>query len=602
MSWIDPELRWLLRRARPHRILYTSQLWLVLVSSLLALLDPLLLRWLIDGVLTWRQHDMLPWLAASFFGLFLFHYGFASLALMLDAYARERLSLSIRLGLLRRLQWQSAGFFDHHTEGDLLHRLEQDVEQICQLSGTSLAALLRVVVTTVLTVAIMSLLSWKLTLLVLPLVPCMLLLRKFGTPRLREASDRAQRASARRLAFAQDHLGCVEQVQLLGCQVAERRRYLALARRSLDAAVRRRGQELGLDGATQLTVAAASAVVLGFGGAQVLAGTLTVGGLVAFYTYLSGVFGPAQTLVQVYSNWQRASAGIRRVRSVLEEPLAVAEPAHPRSLPDDIPLSVELSGICFRYSGSRARDSVPTLDDLDLRIASRERVALIGASGSGKSTLVRLLVRAYEPGEGHVRLSGVDLGNVSSKELRSRVACVPQEAVLFSTTIRENLLSADSRADDDRLISALDMAQLGDLVRRLPGGLDAEIGARGSRLSGGQRQRLAVARAILQEPQLLILDEATSALDHNTERRLLEALQPFVVHRTVILVSHRTAAVRWATRIVMLGEGRVVADGSHDTLYRSSSAYRSLSDELCSADAVGHPERSAPRLPLREVS
>jgi ABC-type multidrug transport system fused ATPase/permease subunit len=590
---LSKEVRWLLKQARPYRRLYLARFSTVVIGSLVVLVEPLLLKWLIDDILPWRKTAMLAVAAGGFFVAYVLQFAFNSLGFVLDAYITNRIMFDIRLKVLRHLQTLSPSYFLRTSTGDLLHRLEQDVEQLQELSGSQLAAVVRMAVMTTLTLLILLVLSWRLTVCIVPLIPLMIYVRRHSHPRLRGASDRTQQSNARRVAFFQDHLTAMPQIQLLDRMAGERRRFAAVARQCLDAAVKRRTTELGLSFATNLNFILATAIVLGLGGYEVLQGTLSVGGMVAFYTYLSRIFGPLDVVVALYAGVQRAGASIRRLLEVLDAKPEIVDPLRPAQLPRTGPVRVELTAVRFSYKAE-----LPVLDGLDLVLRPGEKVALVGRSGCGKSTLARLLTRLYDPARGRVEIDGVDVRDLELRELRRRVALVPQDPVLFGVSLRENLLYGNRRATDSDLRYAVRMAQLEETIDELPAGWDEPVGARGDRLSGGQRQRVAVARAILQDPRLLILDEATSALDGLTERRLLKALDAFVRDRTTILIAHRLSAILWADRILLLDAGRVLDGGTHSELYRRCELYREICEKQLKADeplAAGSPwtERGA---------
>jgi ATP-binding cassette subfamily B protein len=573
------EVHWLLKQARPYRTLYLARFSTVVIGSLIVLVEPLILKWLIDDILPWHKAAMLAVAAGGFFGVYVLQFGFNSLGFVLDCYIANRIMFDIRLMLLRHLQSLSPSYFLKTPTGDLLHRLEQDVDQIQELGGNALASLLRIAVMTTLTFVILVVLSWRLTICILPLIPFMILMRRHGYPRLRRASDQTQEANARRVAFFHDHLTAIPQIQLLNRTTGERRRFAAVARRALEAAVRRRTTELALAFTTNINFVLASSIVLGLGGYQVLSGTLTVGGMVAFYTYLSRIFGPLEAIVTLYAGVQRAGASVRRLLEILEARPAILDPLRPARLPRTGPIEVELVNVTFSY-----KQDLPVLGELHLSIHSGEKVALVGMSGCGKSTVARMLTRMYDPGQGRVEIDGVDVRDLELRALRRLVALVPQDPILFNVSLRENLLYGNPRATDSDLRKAVRMAQIEEMVKELPEGWTEPVGARGDRLSGGQRQRVAVARAILQDPRLLILDEATSALDGLTERRLLKALDGFVRDRTTILIAHRLSAILWADRIVLLDRGRVRDEGTHTDLYRRCDLYRELCEKQLKAD------------------
>lgn len=589
------ELRWLIRQAWPYRSLYLLRISTVFLTSLLALIDPLILKWLIDQIIPWRQEGMLVVASAGLFFVFLFRFGLTGLSLLTDTYTGQRLAFDLRNGLLRHLQALSPEYHLTTPKGQTLHRLEQDIDQICELGGHTLASLFRIATLTLLSLTIMLALNWKLTLLLLPLVPLMLFLRRQSQHGLRTASDRVQAASAERVGFLQDHLSSMVQVQLLNRAASERRRFARLGRTALEAQVKRQGKELKLAFSSQVALVAATALVVGFGGAQVLAGTLTIGGLVAFYSYLNRIFSPVETVIHLYAEVQRAGASIRRVREVLAVRPTILDAANPRSLPKSGAARVQVTDLSFGYAPSQ-----PVLEGFDMTLAPGERVALVGASGSGKSTIARLLTRQADPWSGELLLDGVPLRDLRLRQLRQLVALVPQDPLLFDTTLEQNIRFADPRASEKDLAQVLSMAQLDSVVSELADGRQQRVGPRGELLSGGQRQRVAIARAILQKPRLLILDEATSGLDGITEHRLFSALEEFAHDRTVLLIAHRLSAIRWANRIIAMDGGRVVASGSHTELYATCNLYRRLCEEQLRDEGMGSGRLPREEGPLME--
>lgn len=583
---MSPELQWLWKRTGSLRPVLWAQLCAVLGSSLLGLLDPLIIKWLIDDVLPWHKESMLVVVAVTFAGVYFFRFGFSSLGLLLDAFLSQRLMLQIRLLLLRHVQRLSADYFVVTPPGDILHRLESDVNQLRELGGGTLASVIRILVSTSLTLVILMILSWRLALCVLVLVPLVLVVRQLALPRLRSASDAVVANSSQRVAFLQDHIQSIPQVQLLRREAGERRRFVGIAREGVGLAVRRRGLELLIEHNTSMAMMIATAIVLGYGGHQVLAGSLTVGGLVAFYTYLSRIFGPAQTLVSLYSALHRAQASIRRLVSLLDTEPSIVDPAAPRPLDAHGPLAAELDDVRFAYGDETV------LDGVSLQIPAGAKAALVGFTGSGKSTIARLLVRMLDPDQGRVRFDGTDARRLALSQIRRRIAYVPQEPLMFDATLRENLLFAEPDAEEERLWEVLRIAQLEDTVRDFPNGLETPIGVRGQKLSGGQKQRLAIARALLQEPRFLILDEATAGLDGITEHALLEALDAARSSMTVLMIAHRLSAVRWTDQIFLLDGGRLVDSGSHRELRQRSHLYRRLCDEQLEAPAL--PAQSIP--------
>ncbi len=486
--------------------------------------------------------------------------------------------------MLRHVQRLSADFHKKTPVGDIQHRIEQDVQMIEELAGTLVVAVVRITVTTGLTIAVMFILNWKLTLLVLPLLVVAIYTRRYGQPRLRRLSDDVQKTGAARNTLLQEMLSSILQIQLLRRETAEARRYAAVARKGIDLSVRRRAGELLLGLTNILVTVIGTAIVLGYGGFQVTAGALTIGGLVAFYTFLSRLFDPIENITSMYSQYQRASASIRRVQEILQRTPAVRDAADALPLPASVRGAVELRNVTFRYEEER-----PILREVGFTATPGESLAVIGPTGSGKSTIASLIARFYDPQSGVVLLDGIDVRRLRLRDLRGTVAVVPQEPLLFDATLRENLLLARRRATEAEIDEVVRMAQLEETIGRMPLGLDQPVGPRGGLLSGGERQRVAIARAILQQPRVLVLDEATSALDGPTEQRLLAALRAFGRDRTIIVVAHRLAPILWADRSLLLDEGRIIAAGRHDELFDSSPAYRAFLEQQMLRERIEAP-------------
>jgi ABC-type multidrug transport system fused ATPase/permease subunit len=284
----------------------------------------------------------------------------------------------------------------------------------------------------------------------------------------------------------------------------------------------------------------------------VITGELTAGGLVAFYGYTLQLFIPLYGVVDIYSKLQRAAASVRRLLEITEAEMVLRDRPGALVLQPSASGGFELKDIAFGYQPDR-----PVLTGINLRVKPGERVAITGTSGNGKSTVARLIARVYDVRTGKVLVEGVDVRDITLKSLRSSVILVPQDPVLFDVTLRENLLYGKASATQDELDKVTRLAQLENVIKRLPNGLDSPLGPRGNRLSGGERQRVALARALLQRPRILILDESTSALDLVTEEDLLNGLGGYLQNVTTIIISHRPYAIQWADRTVFMDYGQI---------------------------------------------
>lgn len=539
------EIRWLASQVRPFVRLHLGSYFCILIASILVLLDPLIVRLLIDDVIPHRRIGWLPLVAVAFFLTYLGRLGFDSLASMLNFRAVQRMTFKTRLRLLRHLQRLSAEYHDNRPIGDTLHRLQIDVDQVSTLSGEVIPSALRLATVATLVMTTMLVLNYRLTVMVIPLIPIFIFVRRRFHDRLRQASESVEQQSGKMVGFLEEHLSSILQVQLLSCEQREARRFARLSGSAVRAQVNRRGTELFFGSFLYLIIIFGMASVLCYGGYQVMTGTLTAGGLVAFYGYTLQLFVPLYGIVDIYSKLQRVRASVRRLMEITEAETILRDRPSAVVLPPNVPAAIELKDVSFNYHVNR-----PVLNAVNLRVNPGERVALAGRSGNGKSTIARLVARLYDARDGSVLLDGTDVRDIKLKSLRSSVIFVPQDPVLFDVTLRENLLYGNPAATQDELDTVANLAQLKSLIHRLPKGWEEPLGPRGNRLSGGERQRVALARALLQRPRILILDECTSALDALTEKRLLSGLDSFLQNVTTIIISHRPFPIRWADRTI----------------------------------------------------
>jgi ABC-type multidrug transport system fused ATPase/permease subunit len=406
----------------------------------------------------------------------------------------------------------------------------------------------------------MLVLNYRLAVILLPFVPIFILVRRRFHDRLRFASETVQAQSGKLISFLEEHISSIVQVQLLSCEQREARRFVRLSANTVRAQMKRRRTELFFSTLLYLIIVTGITAVVCYGGYQVMVGTMTAGSLVAFYGYTLQLFYPLYGVVDVYSKLQRAGASVQRLMEITEAEVTLHDHPGARALAQNAPIAIELKNVSFGYSADR-----PVLKEISLRVNSGERVALTGTSGNGKSTIAKLVARLYDARAGTVLVEGSDVRDIKLKSLRSSVIFVPQDPVLFDVTLRENLLYGNANASQDELDRVIRLAQLENLIRRLPNGWNEPLGPHGNRLSGGERQRLALARALLQRPRILILDECTSALDAPTEEWLLNGLGACLQNITTIIISHRPYPIKWADRVVYLDYGATLAEENRHT-------------------------------------
>ncbi|WP_234009114.1 ABC transporter ATP-binding protein [Deinococcus sp. NW-56] len=485
--------------------------------------------------------------------------------------AGQQLTLDLRLSVYRKLQGQSASYFETQRTGDLIARVTGDVDAIQDVlvRGTDavLANALRLIGVVAIFIALQPLLG---VLVTLPMLAVALMLRRYART-VRPAYRAARTRLGDLTALITDRLGGVRVVQGFAREAAEERRVAALAgelytEQVKAVALRNRAFPLA-----RFVANFGNVIMLGGGAWLILAGQFTLGGLLAYRGYGRYFYGPIDDLVNIGDLLQRAEASGRRVFEVLDAPVAVAERAGARPLPEPARGEVRFESVTFGYDPTR-----PVLRDVTLTIPAGQRVAVLGASGAGKSTLLSLVPRGHDPLEGRVLLDGVDVRDLTLESLRTHAVTMPQDTFLFHDTVLENVRYARPDAGDAEVEGALEAAYALDFVQALPQGLGTVVGERGVRLSGGQRQRLAIARTLLARPTVLLLDEPTSAVDAESEAVVVAALGRLMRGRTALIVTHRLSLARTSDRVLVLDGGRIVEDGPPDVLRARNGAYAAL--------------------------
>jgi ABC-type bacteriocin/lantibiotic exporter with double-glycine peptidase domain len=565
------QFRWFVRQLRPFLGAHGLSMTLIVLSSLMYLLDPLLLKLLIDRILPKRDFHLLLLAAAGFFVIYVCRLGLSAFAGLVSFRTVQNLVVRIRLSILEKMNRLSSDYHETTPVGEKLYRMEQDVDQVAELGSSLVPYALQTTFNAIFVVGTMFVLNFKLTCLVLPLVPLFFFFRKYFDGRLKEATDSAQQQSSREGSFLQEHLGSVIQIQLLHQEEKQTEIFVERATARAKALNHRNLVEILFRTSYMAVITLGTIAVLGYGSYQVFLGVLTVGGLVASYSYMARLFDPLNAAVEVYSRLNRMRTSIRRILEVIEAAPSVSDRPSSFELRGPIRGHVEMKDVSFSYCAGN-----PVLQRLEMKLDAGAKVALVGFSGSGKSTIAKLIARLYDTESGAVCIDGMDVRNVRLESLRTRVCYVMQDSILFDRTLRENLLLGKPAATMKELRLAIEIADLEELLRRLPKGWDTPLGPRGNALSGGERQRVALARAVLQRPSLLLLDESTSALDVPSERRIFENLADYFSEHTIVFISHRISALKWVDRIVVLNQGVIEDHGTHDQLIARSSLYISL--------------------------
>ena len=576
---MSSELSWLSRQARPLLWLLVADLVCMVAGSSLSLLDPLVVKWLIDVALP--RHDIrLVLLGTSLFCLvYLASMGASYATSFTSVLVTQKLVFRIRVSLLRQVHRCPARYLGNAQVGETLYRIEQDVERVAELSGDILPLIIETAITGVLVAVTMAWLNWRLTVLVVPILPVFYFLQRRFAGKLKESADSVQRQSGTMSAFLQEHLTGLLQLLLLNHTCAQIRNFARIAAKSARLHVRQRSTEMAFGAASVAVIVFAVGLILGYGGYEVVRGELTVGGLVAFYGYIFRLFAPVSIAIDLQSRVQRVGASVRRIMEVSgapEKSLAPALPVSPRTS-----AALEFRSVWFSYDPDRR-----VLQNMSFRVEPEETIALVGLNGSGKSTIGLLATGLYDPDQGSILVEGRDIQRMGRRNLRNRINLVPQDPILFDGTIRGNLLYGNPNASHRDLDRVADLAQLNGVLSKLPRGLDEPLGPFGAKLSGGEKKRLALARALLQEPSILIVDEVTSSLDAPTAAGLLDGLGLFRKARTLIVVSHRPSTILWADRILVVEKGAIVDSGKHPELMQRCAAYRGVWESQYDAASV----------------
>ena len=560
----------LLQYLRPYIPQTIMAVACMILATSASLYVPWIVRDVIDGVLVDKNVMLLNAITAGIVIVFALRGFFVYGQTYLMAFISQKVVIDLREHLFRQFQRLSVSYFDRSQTGKVLSYMTNDVaalqgvlaQNVIELASESLALVGSLIA--------MFYLHWQLALLTLITVPMVAEAMKIFGAKLRKASGTMQQRAAEITSVLQEMIVSIRLIRLFVREDYEIDRFNRENVNNFDAQMKAAQLSATLTPVVEFLAALAVTVIVWYGGHEVIRGNLTSGSLIAFLVYAVNISNPVKRLGNVYGNIQRAVAAAERVFEVLDTLPEIQDAPGAKPLPP-IQGRVTFENVTFEY-----RPGEPALRNMSIDVEPGQVLAIVGPSGAGKSTIANLIPRFYDPQSGRICVDGIDIRNVTVASLREQLAMVPQDTILFSASIFENILYGRLDATREEVMAAAQAANAHNFILQLPDGYETQIGERGCQLSGGQRQRIAIARAILKNPRILILDEATSALDAESERLVQDALDKLMVGRTTFVIAHRLSTIQRADRILVLEKGRMAECGSHADLLDAGGLYCKL--------------------------
>ena len=573
---------------RPYRANLFFILCAMLVQTLMSLAAPWPLKIVLDNVVgshklpSWLDNVLKPVLAgsskmqiaAAAAAMVVVIAMVGALASYIANYYTESVGQwvanDLRMRTYHHLERLSLGYFDSHQTGALLSTITTDIQTIQGFASSSTLSIVVDLLTILGMLGIMFWLNWDFTLIVVAVTPFMLVMASRFKNVVKKATHEVRKQQSNMVAVVQQGLESIRVVKAFGRQDLEQEEIGKVSRATVDAALKARRVKALLSPMIAIIVSLCTAIVLWRGSSLILTGTMTAGALIVFLSYLTQFFKPVKDLATITNQIAQTAVGVERVRGILDADIII--PEFPDALdPQAFRGEIEFDDVAFAYASD-----APVLQRVSFTIKPGQMAGIVGATGGGKSTIVSLIPRFYDPTAGTVKIDGVDIRQYKLQAMRNQIGYVLQETVLFRGTIRDNIAYGRAGATQDEILEAARLANAHEFIARMPHGYDTMVGDRGETLSGGQRQRIGIARAIIRNNPILILDEPTAALDTESERAVIEALERLMRGRTVITIAHRLSTIRNCDKILVLKEGVVAEEGTHDELLALGRIYADL--------------------------
>lgn len=558
---------------KPYRVRVGISVLLMFVVTLSAIPLPLFQREVLDVAIPHRDGRLLVWIFFGVIGLYALRGGVSYTLNYLIGWLGQRVIFDLRFQSYRHLQRLSLAYYDGRQPGKIMARLTGDIDTIQYALTQGFVFLITDIATLTLVIAWLFYLEWRLAILTLVTLPLYVINYKLFLSRIRVVSVQLRERWEKMIATLTERISAIAVVKAFSREGFETEAFMETVAGNFRLGMQQTKLNRFLGATSQLIRMVGTGALLWFGGAMVLGRQLKPGELFAFYSYLAYLYDPAVRLVDFNVQLQWANAAIERVFETLDTRPEIVD------APDAVYLPMVRGEVEFRHVNFGYDNSLPVLHDVSFHVDPGEIIAIVGPSGAGKTTIVNLLARFYDVTDGEVLVDGHDVRNVRLETMRRHIGMVAQETILFSVSLKENIRYGKKESTDEQVIAAAKSADMHEFILSLPDGYETKIGEDGIKLSGGQKQRMAIARAILADPRILILDDATSALDSHTEAHVQAALADLMRGRTNFVIAHRLSTIMNADRILVMHDGRIVDFGAHSDLVSRPGIYQDLYQE-----------------------